>query len=82
MNAIELSPSASVSTPRGWEDKEQQVTWQRVSVKLDHVFFVLFFLCAVISYCVIYISNVNWVFSKMMDTKLSWAYLGQVFIAG
>lgn len=59
MNAIELSPSASVSTPRGWEDKEQQVTWQRVSVKLDHVFFVLFFLCAVISYCVIYISNVN-----------------------
>lgn len=59
MNAIELSPSASVSTPRGWEDKEQQVTWQRVSVKLDHVFFVLFFVCAVISYCVIYISNVN-----------------------
>lgn len=59
MNAIELSPSASANTPRGWEDKEQQVTWQRVSVKLDHVFFALFFLCAVISYCVIYISNVN-----------------------
>ena len=55
MNAIELSPS--VSTPRGWEDKEQQVTWQKVSVKLDHMFFVLFLLCAVISYCIIYISN-------------------------
>lgn len=58
VNAIELSPSTSVSTPRGWEEKEQQVTWQKVSVKLDHVFFVLFLLCAVISYCAIYISKV------------------------
>lgn len=57
VNAIELTPSTSVSTPRGWQ--EQQVTWQKVSVKLDHVFFVLFLLCAVISYCIIYISKVQ-----------------------
>lgn len=57
VNAIELTPSTSVSTPRGWQ--EQQVTWQKVSVKLDHVFFVLFLLCAVISYCIIYISRVQ-----------------------
>ena len=64
VNAIELSPSASVSTPRGWQEKEHQVTWQKVSVKLDHVFFVLFLLCAVISYCIIYISKVQWAFSR------------------
>lgn len=57
VNAIELTPSTSVSTPRGWQ--EQQVTWQKVSVKLDHVFFVLFLVCAVISYCIIYISKVQ-----------------------
>ena len=58
VNAIELSPSTSVSTPRGWQENEQQVTWQKVSVKLDHVFFVFFLVCAVISYCIVYVSKV------------------------
>ena len=56
VNAIELSPSSN--SPRGWEVKKEEVTWQKVSIRLDHVFFVLFLLCALISYCVIYIANV------------------------
>ena len=56
MNAIELSERAEPSrnTPLGWEEKGNKLSWQKVSVKLDHVFFVIYFLCAVITYTVIY----------------------------
>ena len=57
VNAIELSPSPSSNTPRGWEETKQEITWQKVSIRLDHVFFLLFVLCALISYCVIYIGH-------------------------
>ncbi|KAJ7372924.1 hypothetical protein OS493_015379 [Desmophyllum pertusum] len=59
MNQIELSPSTRATTPRGWEEKEEEegVTWQKVSVKLDHVFFIFFFAIGVISLCIIYLGN-------------------------
>ncbi|XP_078353234.1 neuronal acetylcholine receptor subunit beta-3-like isoform X2 [Oculina patagonica] len=54
-NAIERSTSPTANTPRGLDEKEEEVTWQKVSIRLDHVFFLFFFLFALISYCVIYI---------------------------
>ena len=58
MNAVELSerPDGSHNTPVGREVKEEKLTWQNVSVKLDQVFFVLFLLVVVITYIVIYVS--------------------------
>ncbi|KAL9951290.1 hypothetical protein ACROYT_G043928 [Oculina patagonica] len=57
VNAIELSTSPTANSPRGWDEKEEEVTWQKVSIRLDHVFFLLFFLSALISYCVIYFAH-------------------------
>ena len=58
MNAIELSerPEGSHNTPVGWEANEEELTWQKVSVKLDHVFFVFFFLLALITYTITYLA--------------------------
>ena len=57
VNAIELSTPASANAPRGWDEKEEEITWQKVSIRLDHVFFLLFFISALISYCIIYIEK-------------------------
>lgn len=58
MNAIELSERTEGTgrTPTGWEDKTEDLTWQKVSVKLDHVFFVVYFLIALITYTVTYLA--------------------------
>ena len=58
MNAIELSERTEGTgrTPTGWEDKREDLTWQKVSVKLDHVFFVVYFLIALITYTVTYLA--------------------------
>ena len=57
-NAIELTehPEDMRNTPAGWEEKPEKITWQKVSCKLDHVFFAFFFLVAVITYTTTYLS--------------------------
>ena len=57
-NAIELTehPEGMRNTPVGWEEKREEITWQKVSCKLDHVFFVFFFLVAIITYTATYLS--------------------------
>ena len=58
MNAIELSASSrSAASPQGWDEKDEEVTWQKVSVKLDHAFFLLFSLVGVASLCAIYLGH-------------------------
>ena len=37
------------------EEKVEELTWQKVSIKLDNVFFFLFSLIAVITYAVIFL---------------------------
>ncbi|XP_078353787.1 neuronal acetylcholine receptor subunit alpha-5-like [Oculina patagonica] len=56
-NAIEQSTPPTANTPRGWDEKEEETTWQKVSISLDHVFFLFFLLCAVVFYCAIYIAK-------------------------
>lgn len=59
MNAIELSEHVrgnSGATPTGWEENREEITWQRVSCKLDHVFFGVFFVIAAVTYIVTYLS--------------------------
>lgn len=57
MNAIELSEQTAQrkTTPSGWEEKGEEITWQKVSVKLDHIFFVIFFLVSVLTYIITYL---------------------------
>ncbi|KAL9951299.1 hypothetical protein ACROYT_G043938, partial [Oculina patagonica] len=57
VNAIERSTSPTANMPRSLDEKEEEITWQKVSVRLDHVFFLFFFLSAVISYCAMFISK-------------------------
>ena len=58
MNAIELSASSrSATSPQGWDEKHEEITWQKVSVKLDHAFFLLFSLVGVASLCAIYLGH-------------------------
>ena len=52
MAAIELSESRG-GTPR-LVDKGEELTWQMVSIKMDHVFFVLFLVVSSIAYGVTY----------------------------
>ena len=59
VNAIEMSTSPSANSKGSWEEKDENVTWQKVSIRLDHVFFMFFFSCALISYCAVYIANWN-----------------------
>ncbi|XP_078353236.1 neuronal acetylcholine receptor subunit alpha-5-like isoform X2 [Oculina patagonica] len=55
VNAIELSTSPTANMPRDLDEKEEEITWQKVSIRLDHVFFLFFVLCAVVFYCAIYL---------------------------
>lgn len=58
MAGIELAEreGGRISTPRVWEAKGDEVTWQKVSVKLDHVFFLLFTVLATLTYVVTYLA--------------------------
>ena len=58
MNAIELAERDGPrnGSPRVWETKGEEITWQKVSVKLDHVFFVLFFVLASLTYLITYVA--------------------------
>ena len=56
MGGIELAEreGGRITTPRVWEAQGDEVTWQKVSVKLDHVFFLLFTVLATLTYVVTY----------------------------
>ena len=57
-NAVELEERSGgkSNTPTVWEKTEDDLTWQRVSIKLDQMFFVLFVVIVVITYVVIYVA--------------------------
>ena len=59
MNAVELSEQAThaqgQNTPIGWEAHGEGVTWHKVSVKLDHMFFVIFLVISILTYALTYL---------------------------
>lgn len=59
MNAVELSEQAThaqgKNTPIGWEAQGEGVTWHKVSVKLDHMFFVIFLVISILTYTLTYL---------------------------
>ena len=57
-NAVELEERSGgkSNTPTVWEKTEDDLTWQRVSIKLDQMFFVLFVVIVVITHVVIYVA--------------------------
>lgn len=58
LNAIELSTASTrATTSHGWEEKEEQITWQKVSAKLDHFFFTFFVIISAITLCTVYLVN-------------------------
>ncbi|PFX20585.1 Neuronal acetylcholine receptor subunit alpha-7 [Stylophora pistillata] len=58
LSTIELSTtSPKAATAHGWGEKEEQITWQKMSASLDHFFFTFFSIISVITICVIYLAN-------------------------
>ena len=58
LNAIELSTTSTrATTSHGWDEKEEQITWQKVSAKLDHFFFTFFVIISAITLCTVYLVN-------------------------
>ena len=59
MNTVELSEQAThverKNTPVVWEAQGEGVTWHKVSVKLDHVFFVIFLVISILTYALTYL---------------------------